>query len=375
MRSRLAAPDPLAGAPAAHLLARAGGLADAVRERALTTGLLARLVAVALALLLAMPLFVLTGVDPLGAYTALWSGAFGGLPNLGQTLARVDILILLALGVSIAFRARIYNIGAEGQLYAGALGATALDVRVGGPSVLMVPAALAAAALCGAVWAGIAGYLRARFRVNVLISTLMLNYVAILLVGFMVDGPLAKPNATAQSKVIDPSQVMWPLVPGSPLSAGIVFALLAAGLVWFVLTRTTFGYELRVHGGNEVAARAAGISEFGMTMKVMLLSGALAGLAGGVLLVETVRYLIEDISSGFGYTAIAVALLGALRPAGVLVAALLFGALEIGATAMEYTAQVPATVANLIEGLMVVFFLAAPLLRGLWPPRRRGPRA
>ncbi len=325
-----------------------------------------RVGAVIIALVLAIPLFRSAGVSPWTAYKAIWDGAVGSQLNFGNALARVDLYIILGLGVAAAFRARIYNIGAEGQLYVGALGATAFDLHVRGPSAVMVPAGLAAATLAGALWSLLAGVLRTRFRVNVLISTLMLNYIGILLVGVMVAGPLAEPGLNAQSPVLPASAQMWHLFPGSQIYAGIAFAAAAAVGMWIIMSKTTFGYELRVLGGNPDAARHAGLSEERITLKVMALSGGLAGLAGGVLLSETVHYLADNISTNFGYTAIAVALLGGLRPLGVAAAGVLFGLLEIGATQMEYQANVPATTANMIEGLIIIIFLASPLLVALW---------
>lgn len=339
---------------------------DRLHSWVVRSGLASRVGAVVIALVLAIPLFRAAGVSPWSAYKAIWDGAVGSQLNFGNALARVDLYLLLGVGIAAAFRARIYNIGAEGQLYVGALAATAFDLHVSGPSAVMVPAGLLAASLAGAAWSLVAGVLRTRLRVNVLISTLMLNYIGILLVGVMVAGPLAKPGLTAQSPVLPAAAQMWHLLPGSQIYAGIVFALAAVGGMWVVMTKTTFGYELRALGGNPEAARHAGLSEERITLKVMALSGGLAGMAGGVLLIETVHYLADNISTNFGYTAIAVALLGGLRPAGVAAAGLLFGLLEVGATQMEYQANVPATTANMIEGLIVIIFLASPLLIKLW---------
>lgn len=347
---------------------------DRMRHAALSRGLPSRIAAVVIALALAIPLFQISGTSPWSAYQAVWTGAAGSLVNIGFSLARVDIYLLLALGIAITFRARVYNIGAEGQLYIGAMATTAVVVDLNIPSAILLPLGLLAGAVGGALWSLLAAVLLTRFKVNILISTLMLNYIAILFVGVMVvGGPLTNVQIPAQSNVFPPAGQMWHLFGGSQIYAGIAFAVGAMILVWVVMTRTTLGYELRVLGGNPNAARHAGINEELLTLKVSAIAGALAGLAGSVLATETVHYLSAAISDNFGYIAIAVALLGALRPGGVAIAALLFGVLEIGTTAISYTTNVPATTANLIEGLIVIFFLGSPLLIAVWRrARHRG---
>jgi general nucleoside transport system permease protein len=357
-----------AGAPKAKGTGRGGmAILDRIRHAAITRGLPARIASVILALVLAIPLFRIAGVSPWSAYKAIWDGAAGSQVNIGFSLARIDLYILLALGIAASFRARVYNIGAEGQLYIGAMATTAVAVHLSAPSAVLLPVALLAGALGGAAWSLLAGVLYTRFKVNILISTLMLNYIAILFVGVMVvGGPLSDPQIPAQSSNIPNAGQMWHLFPGSQIYAGIAFAVGAVIVMWILSNRTTLGYELRVLGGNPRAAEHAGINEARLTLKVTAIAGALAGLAGGVLVTETVHYLSAAISDNFGYTAIAVALLGALRPGGVAAAAVLFGLLEIGATQMSYTANVPATTANMIEGMVILFFLASPLLVMLW---------
>lgn len=316
-------------------------------------GLRSRVLAVVLALLAAIPFIVAAGASPAEAYSAMLDGSFGSPEAFADVLNRADTFILLGLGIAVSIRTGFFNVGAEGQLWLGALGSTIVALYWDGPHPLVLIVALVAGFVFGALWSGLVALLKIVFGVDELISSLMLNYVAVLLVGYLTFGPM-KAYRAGQTETLD---VNMPIIFGNRLHAGILLALVAVVVVWVLLRRTRLGYEMRTIGSNPEAARYAGIHVNRVIAKVSLLSGGLCGLAGAHAILGVQHVLLSEFSPGWGYTAIAVALLGGLAPLGVLLSAVLFAALEIGATNMQYTAGVPASLGSLIEGLILVFFL------------------
>ncbi|HEY9428385.1 MAG TPA: ABC transporter permease [Gemmatimonadaceae bacterium] len=310
----------------------------------------------------------LAGLDATRALVALWDGSFGsGYALTSSTLVRATPLILTGLAVAIAFRAGVWNIGAEGQLLTGAATAAAVGLfATPAFGALTVVVALAVGALAGALWAWIAAYLRNRFGVLEVISTIMLNFVALYAVGYLVRGPLQEPtHIYPQSEPLPVLAQLPRLIEGSRLHWGFVVAVVAAPVVWWVLRYTAAGFRVRAVGQNPSAARVAGMVDVQRTtMGVFLVSGALAGLAGAIELTGVTFALYENVSPGYGYTAIAVALLAGLDPLGVLATGLLFGALEAGALSMQREAAVPAVVVNVVEALLVLLILAVARWRG-----------
>jgi simple sugar transport system permease protein len=283
-------------------------------------------------------------------------------------------VILTGLSVAIAFRAGVFNIGAEGQLLVGAAAAAAVSLV---PGLRMSHAnpwiALTCGAVAGGAWAGIAAFLRTRFRVLEVISTILLNFVALNLVGFLVRGALQEPlHIYPQSATIPLVARLPRILPGSRLHAGFVVALAAAGLAWWVIRYTAAGFRLRAVGANADAARIAGeVNVARTTTSAFVVSGALAGLAGAIELTGVTFALYENISPGYGYTGIAVALLARLDARGVVASGLLFGALEAGASAMQRDAGVPSVVVLVVEALIILGLIVAwPLDVGA-PSRRR----
>jgi len=327
----------------------------------LSTGTLAAVVAVLSLALLWMALR-LAGFDATLALGALWRGSFGNWYALtSSTLVRATPLVLTGLAVAIAFRAGVWNIGADGQLLAGAALATAVGLAWGDAlGWAALPIALVAGAVGGACWAGIAAVLRTRFGVLEVISTIMLNFVALDLVGYLVRGPLQEPShAYPQSNEI-PAQMHLPfLIPGTRLHWGFALGVCAAGILWWAMRSTAAGFRVRAIGANADAARIAGrVDVARTTTRVLLLSGALAGLAGAIEVSGVTYALYENISPGYGYTAIAVALLAGLDPLGVLGTGILFGALEAGALSMQREASVPSVVVTAVEAALVLLLLA-----------------
>jgi simple sugar transport system permease protein len=310
-------------------------------------------------------LLALGGYDVPRSLTALWRGSVGSSYALtSATLVRATPLLLAGLAVTVAFRAGVWNIGAEGQLLAGATAAMAI-ASLPMPAVVRAVLALCAAGAAGALWAAPAALLRRRGVLEV-ISTIMLNFVALNLVGFLVRGPLQEPtHAYPQSSTLPP-EARLPRVPGTRLHLGVVLAVVAACVLWVMLTRTAWGFRVRAVGANARAAAMAGMIDVPLTtLSAFLVSGALAGLAGGIEVTGVTFALYEGLSPGYGYTAIAVALLARLDPLLVLPSAFLFGALEAGATAMQRDASVPAALVSVVEGSLVLLVLAAPHLREL----------
>ena len=322
------------------------------------------------ALLLGAALVALLGAGDVqvgDALAAFWRGAFGSrYAILSGTLVRAVPLILAGLAVALAFRAGVLNIGAEGQLLAGAGGAAAIGIAAGNRLGPLAPlAVLAAGALLGAAWAGIAAVLRSRYGVREVISTIMLNFVALYGVGWLVHGPLQEPSHVYPQSLPLPQAARLPVVvPGSRLHLGLPLAIAAAALLWFWLRFTAAGFRVRAVGANARAARSAGRIDVERTVAgAFLLSGALAGLAGATEVSGVTYALYENLSPGYGYTAIAVALLARLNPWLVVPSGILFGAIEAGAAAMQRDAGVPAAVVEVAVAAIILLVLATEPLR------------
>lgn len=301
------------------------------------------------------------------ALLALWDGAFGSPYAIwSATLVRATPLLLVGLAVALAFRAGVLNIGAEGQLLVGAVAAAAVALWLDAlPRSVAVPLMILAGAAAGAAWAGIAAVLRHRFGVLEVISTIMLNFVALALVGWVVRGPLQEPTGIYPQSPTFGEQARWPfLIPGQRLHLGFGLGALLAFGSWGWLARTASGLRVRLVGaGARAAASAGNVDVARTTFGVFLLSGALAGLAGASEVGGVTWALYEGLSPGYGYTAIAVALLARLDPRWVVASAILFGALEAGAAAMQRDAGVPAVIVQVFVAITVLAVLAATHLR------------
>ncbi|HEY3343912.1 MAG TPA: ABC transporter permease [Anaerolineaceae bacterium] len=331
------------------------------------------LLAVPVAFLIGAVMLALLGADPLRAYGVLLSGAFGNLSGITQTLAKATPLLLVGLGVVIAFRGGVINIGGEGQLIVGALATTAAALAMPKlPGVILLPVAMLAGALAGAVWGGIPGVLKARLGVNEILSTIMMNAIAIQLSLFLLTGPLLDPKQAGSGSFIPQSAILpqsvWlvRLVPRTLFHAGALLAVVLAILVYIFLWRTTIGYRIRAVGLNPDAARYAGIRVPIYQALALILGGAFAGLAGAVEVMGIEHRMMDGLSGGYGFTGIVAALFGGLHPLGAIPAAILFGGLLVGADQMQRTIQVPSALINTILGLIVIFVVASKI----WATRR-----
>ena len=313
-----------------------------------------------------------SGYDAPAVLQALWSGAFGSWYNFTSvTLVRSVPLILIGLGIATAFRGGAFNIGAEGQFYAGAIAATWVGLHVTqGPTVLAVPLLLLTSAFAGALWVAVPVLLKLRFGVIEVISTLLLNFVAEALVSLLVLGPLQERSGIypQSDAIVEAAQL--PLL-GGRLHAGFLLAAGAAVILWYLFTRTVWGFHLRAVGLSPRAAEVSGrVDSARMGATALLCSGALAGLAGGVEVSGVSYALFQNLSPGYGFTGIAVALLGGLHPIGVLFSGIFLGALEAGAGAMQRDAGVPSVAVYVVEAIIIVVALLASTPKGGWMSTR-----
>ena len=321
--------------------------------------------AIALSLALAGLLIVWAG-QPAGA--ALWlmtKGAFGSTFALTETLARAIPLALTGLAAAVAFRARFFNIGAEGQLYAGALAATWLGTGlVTLPPALMVPFLFAAGAAAGALALLPSWFLKVRLGVDEVVTTLLLNFVVLLLVGYALEGPMKDPMSLGwpQAAPIVEAGTLPTLVPRTRLHAGLLVALGAALALWLLIRYGAFGIAVRALGLNPDAARHAGIHPARTLLGVALLSGALAGMAGVSEVAGLKGYLTLDLSPGFGYTGIAVAMLANLHPLGVVLSAVFLAGITVGADSMSRALGVPSYIADIMVAAAVLAVLVGLML-------------
>lgn len=301
-------------------------------------------------------IIALGGHSPARVLQALIDGSLAGSFPLAETAIRSCPLMLAGLGVALAFRAGVWNIGAEGQLYSGALTVVWMAPALSrlGPFA-GIPLALVMSFVAGGLWAFIAAMLRVRRGVQEVISTIMLNFIAIQIASWAVHGPLRESSGQFPYSNEIPAVLQLPrLLPPTRLHMGVLLSLLAAAVVWVFLFRTVRGFHVRAVGASTEAARHAGIDPDRSIYLAMFLSGGLAGLAGAVQLLGVSHRLFEEFSPGYGYTAIAVALLGALHPIGVAASAALMGALDAGASAMQREAGVSSVLVNLVQGIIIL---------------------
>ncbi len=298
-----------------------------------------------------------SGHSPVDAFLTIWYGAAGSAYSFSETLLKTTPLIFTGLSVALAFRAGIWNIGAEGQFIFGALIGTALGVKaihLSAPWLFMLM--ILGAFVAGAFWGTIAGWLRERRGVSEVITTIMLNVIALQILGYAVHGPLQEAAQTyPQSDRLVEAARLSQLWPGTRLHSGVIIAVLLVGLLWLLLFRLPFGFRLRVIGQNSKAARFAGINVSWHIVAAIALSGGIAALGGVVEVAGVTHRLYENISPGYGYTGIAVGMLGRLHPIGVLPAAFLFGALESGARALQRDMGISPVLAEVIQGMVILF--------------------
>ena len=326
------------------------------------------------ALLVGAVMLLALQANPIEAYVGLFNGAVGSWNSVADSTVKAVPLLFIALGTCIAFRGGVTNIGGEGQLIVGALASTAIGLSLkDGPAFLVVPLALLGGFAAGGVWGGLAGFLKAQFKVNEILSTIMLNSVAVYLSNFLLRGPMLDPaqftsiSRIPQTERLPQAFLLARLVP-TRLHLGVVIAIVLAILVWVLLWRTTIGYRIRAVGHNPDAARYAGINVGRYMVLSMALSGALGGLGGAVQVYGvTYRMLTDGSAVGFtgnaGFNGIVAALFGQLHPLGAIPAAFFFGALLVGANKLQRIVQVPTALVTTLNGLVVIFVVSSDIWR------------
>ena len=315
-------------------------------------------------------LIMLSDASPAEAYAMFFKGIFGNLNGFMEVFVKATPLIFTCLGCAVAFKTGFFNIGAEGQFYIGALAsAWAALTWTGIPGVLRILCAILTGFVFGGLWALIAAMFKAKLGISEIIVTIMLNYIAINFLGIAVRTFLMDPaGSIPQSPKLDPSVTLYRFLKPTRLHAGFIIAVLMVFLVWFILEKTTVGYEIKVVGFNKRAAACNGISVVRNIIISAFLSGGLAGIAGAVEVMGVQRKLLEGISGECGYTAVLIALLAANHPLGVLFAAIGFAALEVGANSMQRQMGVPSAIVNILVGLIVLLILG----RELFNRKRKG---
>lgn len=315
-------------------------------------------------LLLGAILLIVSGVNPLNTYAAMARGAFGSWRSISETLVKAIPLMLTGLGVSIAFQMRFWNIGAEGQLALGGVAAAWVALFLSDliPNFLLLPSVLVLGMIAGALWAGIPATLKATLGVDETLTTLMLNYVAILFSEHLYYGPWRDPGGYGFPGTAPFPEAAWlPRLGGTRAHLGLIFALVAAVVLWFVFKRTRWGFELRIIGENQRAARYLGINIGRNIVLALLLSGALSGLAGACEVTGISRRLQQGLSIGYGYTAIIVAWMAQLNPLAVIFVAILMAGLLVGGDQVQIMMGLPSAVGVVLQGMILFPMLAGSL--------------
>jgi len=309
-------------------------------------------------------LILICGANPWEAAQLFFRGMFGTFSSFAEIFVKACPLILTSLGCAIAFKTGFFNIGAEGQFYVGALGTTVVALYLPGVSgIAKIVLALSIGFICGGLWALIAAVLKAKFNISEIIVTIMLNYIAINFLGYAVRSFLMDPAGNVpQSEKIASDARLAIFIPSTRFHVGILIAVCCVALVWFLMEKTTVGYELTAVGTNKRAAGCNGISVFKNIVLSAFLSGGFAALAGGIEVLAIQKKLLEGISSNCGYTAVLVALIAGNRPFGVLAVSVLYAAMQVGANSMQRQMGIPSSIVNILIGVVVVLILGKELI-------------
>jgi simple sugar transport system permease protein len=314
-------------------------------------------------LFVATALIMLSKASVFEAYSMFFRGIFGNRNGFFEIFVKATPLIFTSLGCAVAFRSSFFNIGAEGQFYIGAMAAAMVALKFSElPGIMLIILVFAAGFVGGGIWCLLAAIVKEKFRISEIIVTIMLNYIAINIIGIAVRTFLMDPaGSVPQSAKIDPKVVLPLLMPPSRLNAGFIVAFLAVIIVWFILEKTTLGYEIKAVGLNKRAASCNGISTVKNIVIAAFLSGGLAGLAGVVEVLGTQKKLLEGISSNCGYTAVLIALLASNNPIGAFIAAIGYATMQVGANSMQRQLGIPSSIVDIIMGLVVLLIIAREL--------------
>lgn len=316
----------------------------------------APIAAILIAFLVSGIILLLAGFNPIDAFATLLDGAFGDLRVITEVLLQATPLIIIGAGLTVAFRANIWNIGAEGQFYAGGVTSAIAGIYLGDlPAIILVPLVIIFGIAGGALWGMLAGWFKVHFGASEIVTTIMLNYIAIITTGYLVTGPLIEEAGKfPQTAQISEAARLYRFLPPTRLHIGFLIALIVAVVIWVFLFKTSSGYAIRVVGHNPEAAQYAGINVNRNILLAMGISGGAAGLAGAVQVMGLTFRLYQQFSPGYGFTAIAVALLANNNPIGVIFSGILFGALRSGSEVMQISAGIPSVMVFTIQGLVIL---------------------
>lgn len=317
--------------------------------------------AIFIALFLGGILFLMAGANPFEAYAVMFTKPLGNKFGITEMLVRAAPLMFVGVGISVAFRSGILNIGGEGQIMMGAAAGIAFTLIFKDlPRSVLIPSAFIASFIGGALWAGIAGYMKAYLQVNEILSTVMLNYIAAQIYVFLIRGPLIDPKeiasgtGIAQTELLTKTAWLGKLIKGTRLHTGIIIAIVLSVLIYIMLWKTTLGYKLRAVGAEAKAANYAGMNVKLYLVMAIMISGGFCGMAGAVEALGVHHRGLEGLSAGYGFSGIVVALFGGLHPLGIIPASALFGLLILGADMMQRAVEVPSAIVLAIQGLIIL---------------------
>ncbi|WJQ81293.1 ABC transporter permease [Brevibacillus brevis] len=344
----------------------------AIKE--LSKSLVQPFLAVVIGLLTGALVIAAVGESILGTYQEMWKGAFGSFYFLTSTLARATPIMLIALGLSLAFRAGVFNLGAEGQMVLGAVSAALVTIYLPAPGMIKIVAGIFAGMAVGGFWALLPGFMEARFRIPLLISTLLFNYIAVLFASYLVTEPFRDRSgsaALAQTVMLEKSAWLPKLFAGMSVHAGFLFAIVAALLLFWVLRFTPFGYEVKMLGQNSLFAQYGGINRIRVMLTGMFASGGLAGLAGTVEVMGAHYRFVDGALTvpGFAWTGLMAALLANSHPLGIIVTSILLAAFQTGAMGVERNTDVPLELASVIQAVLILF-ISAKFSYDWWKKRK-----
>ncbi|NRR03632.1 ABC transporter permease [Brevibacillus sp. RS1.1] len=344
----------------------------AIKE--LSKSLVQPFLAVVIGLVTGALVIAAVGESILGTYQEMWKGAFGSFYFLTSTLARATPIMLIALGLSLAFRAGVFNLGAEGQMVLGAVSAALVAIYLPAPGMIKIVAGIFAGMAVGGFWALLPGFMEARFRIPLLISTLLFNYIAVLFASYLVTEPFRDRSgsaALAQTVMLEKSAWLPKLFAGMSVHAGFLFAIVAALLLFWVLRFTPFGYEVKMLGQNSLFAQYGGINRIRVMLTGMFASGGLAGLAGTVEVMGAHYRFVDGALTvpGFAWTGLMAALLANSHPLGIIVTSILLAAFQTGAMGVERNTDVPLELASVIQAVLILF-ISAKFSYDWWKKRK-----
>lgn len=314
------------------------------------------LLSIALALLAGAVVIALVGENPLEIYKAMLSGAFGSKSATATTLVKTTTMIFVGLSYGFAYKGGLVNIGIEGQLYMGGLLCSLVAIYVKLPSIIHIPLCLLAGFVGGAIWGGIVGILKIRFKASEMITTVMMNYIAVYIVEYMVNGPIKEPKGTfPQSEKIQTTAQLPNLIPKTQLTIGLILAIIAVIIYIIYWKYASSGFAIKMLGSSQSVAKYAGVPVNRMIMRAMLVSGGLGGLAGCMEVLGVQHKIMEGLTAGYGFDGIAVSLLGGNGGIGIFFSSILFGALRVGGNAIQMFTSLPVAVIYILQALVILF--------------------